>query len=142
MTQMFASGFFKFKLLLLSDVSYHEVYAQGMIFLATFEGLTTPLSFLAHALATHLDVQKKLFDEIHSEDPTCDKIQKMEYLDHVIREILRLYPPFTFIGRETANTVTIKGYTFPEGSTVIVPLLEIQRDPDYFDEPDTFQPDR
>ncbi|XP_046549082.1 cytochrome P450 3A24-like [Haliotis rubra] len=46
------------------------------------------------------------------------------------------------MGRETANTVTIKGYTFPEGSTVIVPLLEIQRDPDYFDEPDTFQPDR
>ncbi|XP_067652707.1 cytochrome P450 3A4-like [Haliotis asinina] len=130
-----------------NHVSFDEVHAQGMLFLATFDGLSVPLSFLAHALATHPDVQKALFDEIHSvvgdqEEPTWDNVRNMEYLDHVIRETLRLYPPLTFIGRETANTVTIKGYTFPKGSTVIIPSLEIQRDPDYYDEPDTFLPDR
>ncbi|XP_048253232.1 cytochrome P450 3A19-like [Haliotis rufescens] len=46
------------------------------------------------------------------------------------------------MGRETANAITIKGYTFPKGSIVIVPLMEMQRDPEHFDEPDAFQPDR
>ncbi|XP_067651585.1 cytochrome P450 3A24-like isoform X2 [Haliotis asinina] len=127
-------------------MSPDEMNAQGLLFFASSDGISTSLSFLSHILAAHPDIQTRLFEEIHSaigdEEPTYDKIQQLEYLDHIIRETLRLYPPIPIIGRETANTVTIKGYTFPKGSTVIVPSLEIQRDPDYFDHPHAFRPDR
>ncbi|XP_046340561.1 cytochrome P450 3A19-like [Haliotis rufescens] len=117
-----------------------------LFFGAGFEAVSTSLQFMAYVLATHPTVQRKLVEaidsEIGDEEPTYDNIQKIEYLEHFIRETLRLYPSVPLIARGTANTVEIKGYTFPKGSVVVVPTLEIHRDPEYFDRPDSFNPDR
>ncbi|XP_071089262.1 cytochrome P450 3A9-like [Haliotis cracherodii] len=128
-------------------LSPDEVYAQVVFFFgAGFETVSTSLQFMAYVLATHPHVQRKLVEEIHSqigdEETTYDNIQKIEYLEHFIRETLRLYPSIPLVARETVNTVELKGYTFPKGSVVVAPTLEIQRDPEYFDHPDSFDPDR
>ncbi|XP_071091477.1 cytochrome P450 3A29-like [Haliotis cracherodii] len=128
-------------------LSSDEICAQVCLFFgAGFEAVSTSLQFMAYVLATHPTVQRKLVEaidsEIGDEEPTYDNIQKIEYLEHFIRETLRLYPSVPLIARGTANTVEIKGYTFPKGSVVVVPTLEIHRDPEYFDHPDSFDPDR
>ncbi|XP_046575755.1 cytochrome P450 3A12-like isoform X2 [Haliotis rubra] len=128
-------------------LSPDEAYAQCVFFFgAGFETISTSLQFMAYVLATHPSVQKKLVEaidsEIGDEQPTYDNIQKIEYLEHFIRETLRLYPSIPMVARETVSTVDIKGHTFPRGSVVVAPTLEIHRDPEYFDDPDSFVPDR
>ncbi|XP_067652779.1 cytochrome P450 3A24-like isoform X2 [Haliotis asinina] len=128
-------------------LSSDEICAQVcVIFGGGFETISTSLQFMSYVLATHPIVQRKLVEAIHSEigeeEPTYDNIQRIEYLEHFIRETLRLYPSVPLAARETASTVEIKGYTFPRGSVVVAPTLEIHRDPEYFDDPDSFDPDR
>ncbi|XP_046543674.1 cytochrome P450 3A12-like [Haliotis rubra] len=128
-------------------LSSEEICAQVcVIFGGAFETIPTSLQFMSYVLATHPSVQKKLVEaidsEIGDEQPTYDNIQRIEYLEHFIRETLRLYPSIPLVARETVSTVEIKGHTFPRGSVVVAPTLEIHRDPEYFDDPDSFDPDR
>lgn len=77
-----------------------EVIAQSLVFLfAGNETTSTTLSFACHHLATNPHIQDKLQQEIDAvwdgEDEilSYDKVHDMPYLDMVISEILRLYPP-------------------------------------------------
>ena len=81
----------------LSDM---EVLAQSIIFLiAGYETSSTTLSLTCHQLATNPEVQDKLQREIDSvwtdEDkmPSYETVHELPYLDMVISETLRLYPP-------------------------------------------------
>ena len=92
--------------------------------------------------------------------------QELAYLDNVIQESLRLYPPAPrycissslFNARLMTNplfpmhacrtfrvclkTTVVKGVTIPQGATIVVPCLLLQRDPLYWKDPDKFDPDR
>ena len=66
--------------------------------MAGYETTNTLLSFTAYLLATNQNVQEKLHAEIDDIAPTGDNlgydvISKMEYLDMVVNETLRMYPP-------------------------------------------------
>ena len=75
-----------------------EIQASSFIFLlAGFETSSTALGFLTHHLAHCPDVQEKIQNEIdmHFPDeclPDYGTVQKLEYLNMAIQEILRLYP--------------------------------------------------
>ena len=77
-----------------------EVLAQSVIFLiAGYETSSNTLSFTCYHLAMHPQVQEKLQEEIDSvwadDDnmPSYDTVHELPYLDMVISETLRLYPP-------------------------------------------------
>jgi len=77
-----------------------EVIAQSLIFLvAGYETTSNTLALTCHHLATSPDIQEKLQREIddiwsdEDEPPSYDMVQSMTYLDMVISETLRLYPP-------------------------------------------------
>ena len=81
----------------LSDV---EVLAQSIIFLiAGYETSSGTLGFICYHLATNPDVQEKLQKEIdsvwddESKMPSYETVNELPYLDMVISETLRLYPP-------------------------------------------------
>ncbi|RXW15975.1 hypothetical protein EST38_g9878 [Candolleomyces aberdarensis] len=86
----------------------NEVVAQISTF--TFAAMDTSSSALCRIfwlLAKHQDVQDKLRAEIreakqnlNSEEPNYDQLNALPYLDGVIRETLRLYPPGPVMGRE------------------------------------------
>lgn len=68
----------------------------------------------------------------------------MEYLDRVVSETLRKYPPLTEIYRSCA-----KPYYMPEIDTVIekdtklfISVLGLHHDPEYWPDPEKFDPDR
>jgi len=67
----------------------------------------------------------------------------LRYLDAVVKESLRLYPPVPFISR--ANTTPLKlssGMTLPIGTVIHFHIYDLHRDPDVFEEPERFDPER
>jgi cytochrome P450 len=66
-----------------------------------------------------------------------------EYLERLVKEVLRLYPPAWIIGRETVAGVTLAdGTAIPEGTTVFMAPLILHRRPEYFPDPQRFETDR
>lgn len=66
-----------------------------------------------------------------------------DYLRCVVNEVIRLYPPAWIIGRETLRDVTLVDGTFiPAKTTVFMAPLLLHRRPDYFADPERFEPDR
>ncbi|PVD25687.1 hypothetical protein C0Q70_13346 [Pomacea canaliculata] len=124
-----------------------EVAAQGVIILiAGYETTATTLQYLTYNLAMNQDVQQRVYeemrDELGDEDPTYDNVGRLKYLDNVIHETLRLFPPVSLIHRRVLHSRTIKGLTIPAGVGVYIPIYSIMHDPDYFDDPEKFWPER
>ncbi|XP_038619484.1 cytochrome P450 3A5-like [Tachyglossus aculeatus] len=125
-----------------------EFLGQAFAFVfAGYETTSNTLSFMSYNLAIHPDVQEKLQEEIDTVLPnksplTYDALVQMEYLDMVINEVLRLYPIATRIERMCKKSTEINGLTIPKGTCVVIPLATLQRDPNYWLEPDEFRPER
>lgn len=67
---------------------------------------------------------------------------QMEYLDMVVNETLRLFPPGGRIERVCKKTVEINGVTIPKDMVVMIPAYVMHRDPAYWPEPEEFRPER
>ncbi|GIY30714.1 cytochrome P450 3A29 [Caerostris extrusa] len=133
------------------NMSLNELVAQCVIFfLAGYETTASTLAFSTYLLALHPDVQEKLYEELVDTvnktkgELTYEGLQSMKYLDNIISETLRLYPPATRTERlcvedyELGNT----GITVPKGMIVTVPVYAVHRDPEIYPDPEAFNPDR
>ena len=74
--------------------------------------------------------------------PTYDLVQNLTYLDQCINEAMRLFPPGILLDRVCTEEITIQGIKFPKDMPVIMPIYAIQMDPDIWEEPKEFRPDR
>ncbi|CAN1759017.1 Phenylacetaldehyde oxime monooxygenase CYP71AN24 [Linum perenne] len=76
--------------------------------------------------------------EIDHED-----LAQMHYLKLIFKETLRLYPPIVFLlPRETLASADVAGFGISAGSRVLVNTWAIHRDPDVWENPDEFIPER
>uniref|UniRef100_A0A182Q961 Cytochrome P450 n=1 Tax=Anopheles farauti TaxID=69004 RepID=A0A182Q961_9DIPT len=117
-----------------------------------FEGhdtTTSAISFALWRLAKHPEVQLKVWhecQEVLGNDPnrpvTLGDLQRLHYLELVIKETLRLYPSVPIIARKSTAEVTLGGKTIPAGTTVIVGVYQMGRDERHFPEPLEFRPER
>lgn len=116
-------------------------------FLAGHETTATSLTWIHYLLAKHTDVRTKMISEIHSvvgtdRDPIYEDLQKLVYMEQIINESLRLYPPIYIFSRSPQKEDIIDGYIIPIGSTLIVSQYVTQRDPSLWVEPNQFKPER
>lgn len=128
-------------------ITKDEVIAQSLItILAAFETTASTLQFCLYALSKHPEIQEKLYQEIldivEHQTPTHEELAKLQYLEQVINETLRMFPPLPFITRVPYETRTYGNITIPVGSAVNIPIREIHRDPMHYPNPDVFNPDR
>ncbi|MCJ8748302.1 hypothetical protein PDJAM_G00163230 [Pangasius djambal] len=126
----------------------HEILSQSMVFIfAGYETSSRTLSFLFYNLASNPETLKKLQEEIDETFPNkaevdYDTVMNMDYLDAALNESLRLYPGAFRLERVCKKTVEINGLTIPKDTIVLIPTYALQRDPEYWTEPDTFKPER
>ncbi|KAG8176930.1 hypothetical protein JTE90_018713 [Oedothorax gibbosus] len=66
----------------------------------------------------------------------------MKYLDNVISETLRMYPPLPRLDRTADAEYTIGGITVKKGMLVTIPIFGMHRDPKLYPDPDRFDPNR
>jgi cytochrome P450 len=74
--------------------------------------------------------------------PTMRDVRGLEYTGRVLNEAMRLYPPVYTLFREPKVDVRLGDYRVPAGSVLMLPQWVIHRSPRYWDEPETFDPDR
>ena len=68
---------------------------------------------------------------------------ELPYMDAVIHESLRLYPPIShFVTRVAARDYEYKGRIIPKGTKILVPVSQLHRDPQKWPEPEQFRPER
>ena len=115
-----------------------------------FEGhdtTTSGISFCLHNIAKYPDVQQKVFEEINNEIGdekilTLQLLNKLHYLELVIKESLRLYPSVPYFGRNIKEDVTVGGHTFPKNCNINFSPYLLGRDPKIFPDPLKFDPNR
>jgi cytochrome P450 family 4 len=117
-----------------------------------FEGHDTTAagsSFTLCMLGVHQDIQEKvlqeqyaIFGDSNREVTFADTIE-MKYLERVIMETLRMYPPVPIIARRVNEDVKLvsTNCTIPAGTTVIVGIYKLHRNPDNYENPEVFNPD-
>nr|QZM07460.1 cytochrome P450 monooxygenase CYP9EK5 [Lasioderma serricorne] len=133
-----------------------DIAAQALIFFfGGFDTTATTMSFMALDLAKNPDVQERLQEEIDEVlestrgNVTYDDVMKMKYLDQVISETLRMWTPGFQTDRACTKDYVIKPtkpnekpYLMRKGELIMIPTLGIHFDPNYFPNPDKFDPDR
>nr|XP_015839583.1 PREDICTED: probable cytochrome P450 6a13 isoform X2 [Tribolium castaneum] len=119
-----------------------------------YETTAGVMSFVLYCLAENLDIQTKLRElvdkvfENNEEKLPYEALQEIHFLDAVVNETLRLHPPalhfqklctqdFTFVLKNANKSVTIE-----KGTPVILPVYGLHHDPDYYESPDLFKPER
>jgi cytochrome P450 len=60
----------------------------------------------------------------------------------VVKESMRLYPPAWAVGREAITACEVGGYPVPRGTQLWMAQWVVHRDPRWFDEPESFRPER
>ncbi|XP_067931668.1 cytochrome P450 3A16-like [Watersipora subatra] len=124
-----------------------EIIANAILFfLAGYETTSLTLHFIFYELAMNPDVQQRLYTEVKenmaSDVATYDELFKMEYLDWVISETMRIYPAVQRLERLVDRETTIEGITVPAHSMVSAMIYAIQHDPEIWPNPSEFDPER
>ncbi|XP_045469353.1 probable cytochrome P450 6a14 isoform X2 [Harmonia axyridis] len=134
-----------------SGISVDEIAGQAFLFFeAGFETSSTAMTFCLYELASNKDVQDKLRQEInevlakYDNKITYDAIMDMPYLEMVIQESLRKYPPIPTFRRVCTKSYRVPGteIVLQKGANVLIPVYGIHYDPLYYPEPEKFIPER
>ncbi|XP_053996984.1 cytochrome P450 9e2-like [Hylaeus anthracinus] len=137
-------------------MTIEDIIAQVFIFfLAGFDTSSTLMCYLVHELTVNQDIQEKLREEVErymaegNGDISYEALSKMEYMEMVTSETLRKYPPVVFIDRLCAEKFELPsagpgydGVIVRPTDVVWFPVYAIHHDPNYFPDPEKFDPER
>ena len=116
------------------------------LFLAGHETTAITLSWTLFLLAKNPDAAAKVeaeIDEVVGDRvPGAADLPRLRWIEAVVRESLRLYPPAYVIGREALAPCTLGGYAVPARATVYISPWALHRDPRWFQDPEVFRPER
>lgn len=128
----------------MSDQQVHDEAVT--LFGAGHETTATALTWAWYLLASHPDAYQRMRAEVdgalQGRSPTYDDLLRLPYTLQVFKETLRLYTPAYILARVALHDVDIEGYSVPKGSTVFMSPFTIHRLPEYFPDPEHFEPDR
>jgi retinoid hydroxylase len=128
-------------------LSLTELKVQALLMLfAGHETTTSMLTCLAMALAQHPEIEQRCRQEqaaLVAEGPLCmAQLRQMPYLEQVLKEVERLYPPVGGGFRGVVKPLAFQGYQIPAGWQALYRIDATHRDPRCFADPLTFDPDR
>ncbi|XP_064107333.1 cytochrome P450 9e2-like [Macrobrachium nipponense] len=132
------------------DFDDDTIIAQSILFIiAGYDTTATTLAFASYLLAKNPEAQQRLRQELQDiveqyDGITYQGIMESKYLDGIISETLRLYPPAPWLERKCSKDYLIPGtnVTVNKGQYVQVPVWAIHHDEKYWPEPEAFRPER
>ncbi|XP_075984133.1 cytochrome P450 6B2-like [Anticarsia gemmatalis] len=132
------------------EINDDLLVAQCFLFFAAgYETSATTLSFTMYELAKHPEIQERVLQEVDEYLRRNDNVLKYEcitempYLDACIDEALRLYPVLGVLTREVVEDYTLPdGVRLEKGLRVHLPVYYMQRNPEFFPEPEEYKPER
>ena len=124
-----------------------EIRHQLVTFLfAGHETTALVITYASMLLAQHEEVRGAIADEVTEvcgdRDPTFADLSSLTLTERVVRESMRMYPPVYVLFRTAKEDVVIEGHTIPKGSKVAIPQYLIHADRRWWEDPDSFDPDR
>jgi cytochrome P450 len=125
----------------------HQVRTEVMnLFVAGYEVVAHTLAFTLYLVAKHPPVEARILAELEAvlngQPLTLEQAARLQYVDLVIKEAMRLLPVTTVLTRQTATSVQLGGYTLPKNRLIFFAPWTLQRDPRYFPDPLSFKPER
>jgi cytochrome P450 len=116
------------------------------LFVAGHETTAMTLTWTWYLLSQHADIRKTLDQELDhrlgDRLPTLNDLDELPWVDMVIKESLRLYPPASSILRTPIQPLVLGPYTVPENALIVVSPYTLHRHPRFFPQPDQFRPER
>lgn len=116
------------------------------LIVAGHETTASALNWLWYLVSQHPEVERALHEEIDATelpvDLQLDDLNRFLYTRQVIAETLRLYPPGWLLTRRAIDDDRIGNYRLPAGSDVFVSPYLVHRHPGFWDDPETFRPER
>lgn len=107
---------------------------------------TALLSWALLALVRHPGIQaqarREVLDVLGADPPTPAQTGALRFLDQVIQETLRLYPPIHLGSRIAAAELTFRDYSIAPGTRVLYSIYLTHRDPQHWPDPAAFLPER
>ncbi|CAL1271339.1 unnamed protein product [Larinioides sclopetarius] len=138
------------KYYLSKEMSEDDIRDQLMTFTIAGQDTTKiALSWILYMLGLHAEIRGKVYEELdlifgvdHERHATVEDLKNMKYLECVIKETLRIYPPGPVLTRYLKEDTTINGYHIPKGTICAVFPHVLHRDENVFPNPEKFEPDR
>ncbi len=114
--------------------------------LAGHETTATALTWIWVLLGSHEPIRQRVREEVQAvvgdRLPAATDAPQLQFTRCVILEAIRLYPPIWIIPRHTVAEDEIGGCRIPKGSTMVLCPYVTHRHPDFWDSPETFDPER
>jgi cytochrome P450 len=124
-----------------------ELRTQVMtLMLAGYETTASTLTWTWHLLSQNLQYTDRLRSEVREtlqgRLPCYGDLDHLPFIDMVLDESLRLFPPAWTLGRRAICEDVIDGFYIPENTVLAVCIYVLHRDPRFWDRPDVFFPER
>lgn len=117
-----------------------------ILFTAGHETTSNALTFTFQLLALHPHWQDKIYKDLLATEKETDdcmtQLMTSKICQQVIEESMRLYPPAYFIDRVNVAQDNFNGMHFDSGSNLLFSVYEIHRNPDLWEQPNDFLPER
>ncbi|XP_078440026.1 cytochrome P450 CYP72A616-like [Wolffia australiana] len=120
-----------------SQMTREEIIDECKLFY--FAGQETTSNLLTWAMVTlamnpnwQSRARAEVLQVYNQEKPDFERLSQLKIVSMIIQEVLRLYPPAIFLLRSVKAPTMIGEYTFPEGVQLLLHVLLVQHDPDYW----------
>lgn len=133
-------------------LSMNQIAANVFVFfIAGFETSSSTMSFCLFELARNPEIQRKVQEEVDrvfesasTEEITYEMLSELKYLENCVDETLRKYPivPVNFRTATRDYKIPDSNLIIPKDTAVMIPLLGFQRDPEIYENPMQFKPER
>ncbi|KAI7755999.1 hypothetical protein M8C21_027551 [Ambrosia artemisiifolia] len=129
---------------------YKDEVIKGLMQVLLSAGTDTSsgtMEWMLSLLLNNPEALKKAQAEIDNyvgEDRLIDEsdISKLPYLRCIINETMRMYPPGPLVFHESSKDCKVGGYNIPSGTMLLMNLWAMQNDPNNWEDPNKFKPER